>query len=194
MLFRGLSGWSTLARGLSNWSTLFLLLSLLSILPLGFSRRSMLGLWSILDLGLSLISVLLRELSALSDPVSLGSEGPELSGDSSLTGGDLSMALTNFFRCLMYSGYSSKLQWFPPLTHRGSYFTLDSSHSALPWEQSTTSSAVPCTWNNSLSQIPLVYMAPITRNLYAETWYRCWKAKGTLWFESWKLYCMMLQT
>uniref|UniRef100_A0A0A9E270 Uncharacterized protein n=1 Tax=Arundo donax TaxID=35708 RepID=A0A0A9E270_ARUDO len=57
-----------------------------------------------LDLGLSLISVLLFELSALSDPVSLGSDGPELSGDSSFTGGDFSMAVTNFFRCLMYSG------------------------------------------------------------------------------------------
>jgi hypothetical protein len=144
MLFRGLSGWSTLARGLSGWSMLFLLLSLRSMLPLGFSRRSVLGLWSMLDLGLSLISVLLLELSAPSDPVSLGSEGPEHSGDSSFTRGDFSIAVTNLFRCLMYSGYSSKLQWFPPLTHRGSYFTLDSSQSVLPWEQSTTSSAVPC--------------------------------------------------
>lgn len=205
MLFRALSGWSTLARGLSSWSILFLFLSLLSILPLGFSRRSMLGLWSMLDLGLSRISVLLLEFSALSDPISLGSEGPELSGDSSLTGCDFSMAVTNFFRCLMYSGYSSKLQWFPPLIHRGSYFTLDSSHSALPWEQSTTSSAVPCTWNNLSTWLkPLVYNTH-NQNLYGETWYRFWNEKGSLWSEFWKLkrectissvklYCMMVQT
>jgi hypothetical protein len=57
----------------------------------------------VLDLDFSLTSVLLLELSILSDPVSR-SEGPELSGDSSFSGGDFSMAETNFFRCLMYSG------------------------------------------------------------------------------------------
>lgn len=148
MLLRGLSGWSTLALGLSGWSILFLLLSLLSMLPLGFSRLSTLCLWSMLDLDLSFTSVLFLELCILSDPISQGSEGPELPEDSSFVGGNFSMAMTNFFRCLMYSGYSSRLQWFPPLTHRGSYFILESSHSALPWEQSTTSSAVP--WEKRL--------------------------------------------
>lgn len=147
MLFLGRSDWSTLARGLSGWSTLFLLLSLLSVLPLGFSRRSVLCLWSTLGLVLSRQSVLFRGTSDVhSGSVKAWSDGPELSVVSSIGGGggDLSMAPTNFFRCLMYSGYSSRLQWFPPLIHSGSYFTLASSHNALPWEQSTTSSAVPC--------------------------------------------------
>jgi hypothetical protein len=55
-----------------------------------------------------------------------------------------SIALMNFLRCLMYSGYVSRLQWPPPFTHQGSYFSFASSHSRLPWEKSTMSSAVPC--------------------------------------------------
>jgi hypothetical protein len=147
MLFLGRSDWSTLARGLSGWSTLFLVLSLLSVLPRGFSRRSVLCLWSMLGRVLSLQSVLFLESSAehSGSVVTVRPDGPELSVDSSIGGGGgaLSMAPTNFFRCLMYSGYSSRLQWFPPLIHSGSYFTSASSHSDLPWEQSTTSSAVP---------------------------------------------------
>lgn len=145
MLFLGRSGWSTLARGFSGWSTLFLVLSLLSVLPLGLSRRSVLCLWSMLGLALSLQSVLFLESAVHSGSAGVQSDGPELSMHSSIGGGggDFSMAPTNFFRCLMYSGYSSRLQWFPPLIHSGSYFTSASSHSDRPWEQSTTSSAVP---------------------------------------------------
>lgn len=59
------------------------------------------------------------------------------------TSGSFSMALINFRKCLIYSGYVSKLQWPPPLIHKGSYFILDSSHKRFPWVQSTMSSAVP---------------------------------------------------
>lgn len=61
---------------------------------------------------------------------------------------DFPIVCTNFFRCLMNSGYSSRLQCPPPLTHKGSYFTLQSSQSCLPWDTSTTSSAVPWPWKN----------------------------------------------
>lgn len=49
----------------------------------------------------------------------------------------------NFLRWRMKSGYNSRLQWPPPLSHKGVYFTLLSSHSCFPCEQSTTSSDVP---------------------------------------------------
>lgn len=55
-----------------------------------------------------------------------------------------SMAFMNLRKCLMYSGYVSRLQWPPPLTHRGSYFSFESSHNRFPWDQSTMSSFVPC--------------------------------------------------
>lgn len=155
--------WSTLARGLSGWwwSTLLLALSRSrrsALLPRGgFSRRSTLRLSSTptptlgLALSLSRQSVL-AFLESASSAAHLGCStggAPEVSvdplagGGGGGGGGDLSMAPTNFFRCLMYSGYSSRLQWFPPLIHSGSYFTSASSHSDRPWEQSTTSSAVP---------------------------------------------------
>lgn len=74
--------------------------------------------------------ILLSEFSdAVTEPLTAGLDFPR--------------ARTNFFKCLMNSGYSSRLQCPPPFTHKGSYFTLQSSQSCFPWEQSTTSSAVP---------------------------------------------------
>ena len=55
-----------------------------------------------------------------------------------------SIAFMNFRRCLMYSGYVSRLQCPPPFTHNGSYFSLASSHNRFPWDKSTISSFVPC--------------------------------------------------
>lgn len=55
-----------------------------------------------------------------------------------------SMAFMNLRKCLMYSGNVSRLQCPPPLIHKGSYFSLESSHSLFPWDQSTISSFVPC--------------------------------------------------
>lgn len=57
-----------------------------------------------------------------------------------------SIALMNLRKCLMYSGYVSRLQCPPPFTHNGSYFSFASSHSRFPWDQSTISSFVPCTF------------------------------------------------
>lgn len=59
--------------------------------------------------------------------------------------GDRSNVWRNLRRCLIYSGYNSKLQWPAPFSHKGSYFSLDNSCNCLPCEQSTTSSCVPCT-------------------------------------------------
>lgn len=55
-----------------------------------------------------------------------------------------SIAFMNLRKCLIYSGNVSKLQWPPPLTHNGSYFSFASSHRRFPWEKSTISSSVPC--------------------------------------------------
>lgn len=55
-----------------------------------------------------------------------------------------SIALINLRKCLMYSGYVSMLQWPPPWTHNGSYFSFASSHNLFPCEKSTMSSFVPC--------------------------------------------------
>lgn len=144
MLFLAFSGCSILLFALSERSTLFLDFSLRSMLALDFSLWSVLvigslfsvlcldfSLWSVLDRGLQ--SVLLRGLSIWFMQ----------SADPFLKLVDFSIADMNFFRCIMYSGKSSKSQWLPVLTHKGSYFCLDSSKSCLPWEQSTTSSAVP---------------------------------------------------
>lgn len=57
-----------------------------------------------------------------------------------------SIALMNLRKCLMYSGYVSRLQCPPPFTHNGSYFSFESSQSRFPWDQSTISSFVPCTF------------------------------------------------
>ena len=141
MLFRDFSMQSTLLRDLSScskeifsFSSLSMLLdwffdfSSLSMLCLGFSLRSVLFLeaskTSVLLLGCSNWSVLLLLEVCLCE-------------------GGFSTVDMNFFKCLIYSGYSSKSQWFPPLSHNGSYFSLQSSQSCLPWEQSTTSSEVP---------------------------------------------------
>ena len=151
-LFLGFSGWST--RSTPLWtlidrSMLFLDFSLLSLLVLDFSLRSVLSLgfslwsvlgrdlsslWSVLDLDFSLQSVLFLGFSSWS----------VIGPDPFLRCGDFSMADMNFLRCFMYCGKSSKSQWFPPLIHNGSYFSLQSCQSFLPWDQSTTSSAVPC--------------------------------------------------
>lgn len=55
-----------------------------------------------------------------------------------------SIAFMNLRKCLMYSGYVSRLQWPPPLTHKGSYFSFDNSHKRFPCDKSTMSSFVPC--------------------------------------------------
>lgn len=107
------SGLSVLFLDFSLRSVLFLGASKKSTLLLGSSMRSVLFLWSVLFLEL-----ILRE-------------------------GDFSTVDMNLLRCLRYSGYSSKLQWLPPFSHRGSYFSWHSTQSCLPCEQSTTSSAVP---------------------------------------------------
>lgn len=154
MLFRDFSWQSTLLRDLSLWSNVilnfsnispplledkFLTFSGLSVLFLGFSLRSVLFLLtskiSVLFRGCSNCwSVLLRKLYRCD--------------------GDFSIVVMNFFRCLMYSGKSSKSQWLPPLSHNGSYFSLQSSQSCLPWEQSTTSSEVPYKWDEAMSMKP----------------------------------------
>lgn len=149
-LFRDFSWQSTLLRDLSLWSNVilnfsnispplledeFFTFSGLSVLFLGFSLRSVLFLLtsntSVLFRGCSNWSVLLRKLY--------------------LCDGDFSTVVINFFRCLIYSGKSSKSQWLPPLSHSGSYFSLQSSQSCLPWEQSTTSSEVPYKWHERYS-------------------------------------------
>lgn len=148
MLFLDFSGCSILLFAFSERSKLLLFFSLRSTLDLDLSLRSVLvlgsllsalclafSLWSVLGRGLQ--SVLLRGLSIWSVH----------SADPFLKTVDFSIADMNFFRCFMYSGKTSKSQWLPFLTHNGSYFCLDSSKSCLPWEQSTTSSAVP--WNFS---------------------------------------------
>lgn len=58
--------------------------------------------------------------------------------------GSFSMAPMNFLKWGKYSGNISRLQWLPPLSHKGSYFSLASSHNCFPCEISTTLSSVPC--------------------------------------------------
>lgn len=151
---RILSNLSTLLRALSSCSVFFLDLSMQSTLLLDFSMRSnetfsfsnlskLLFVFSVLYLGFSLRSVLFRDASKQSVLLLAGSNRSVLFLQLFLSVGDFSTVEMNFFRCLMYSGKSSKSQWFPPLSHNGSYFSLQSSHSCLPWEQSTTSSEVP---------------------------------------------------
>lgn len=148
MLFLPFSGWSTLIFNFSGRSTLFLDLSFLSVLILDISLWSVLGLdfsaWSVLGLGISLWSILFLWRSKRSELLRGGSILSELCPESYLKLGVFSTAEMNFFRCLMYDGKSSRSQWFPPSIQRGSYFCLQSSQSCLPWEQSTTSSDVPC--------------------------------------------------
>lgn len=57
-----------------------------------------------------------------------------------------SIALINVRKCFMYSGKVSRLLCPPPWTHRGSYFSLESSHNRFPCDQSTISSLVPWKW------------------------------------------------
>jgi len=129
-LLLDLSIWSKVTLSLSNFSALldkFFNFSGRSVLSRGLSLRSVLFLptsnTSVLFLGCSNCSMLLLKLY--------------------LCDGDFSTVAMNFFRCLMYSGNCSKSQWLPPCSHSGSYFSLHSSHSCFPWEQSTTSSEVP---------------------------------------------------
>lgn len=142
MLFRDFSWQSTLLRDLSIWSKDILNFSSLSALLDRFFCFSSL---SVLCLGFSLRSVLFLETSKTSVLLRDCSNWSVLLLELFLWEGDFSTVDTNFLRCLIYSGYSSKSQWFPPLSHRGSYFSLHSSQSCLPWEQSTTSSEVPYT-------------------------------------------------
>lgn len=138
MLLLDFSLYSTLLLDLSIWSKDTLnfenLSSRLNLLSWNFSFSGL----SVLRLGFSLRSVLLRGASKLSGLSILLLE-------MFLWEGDFSTAATNFFKCLIYSGYNSRLQWLPPFSHKGSYFAWHCSQSSLPWEQSTTSSAVPCT-------------------------------------------------
>lgn len=140
MLFRDFSWQSTLLRDLSIWSNDILNFSSLSALLNWFFSFS--GL-SVLCLGFSLLSVLFLETSNTSVLFRGGSYWSVLLLELYLCEGDFSTVDINFLRCLMYSGYCSRLQWFPPLIHSGSYFSLHSSQSCFPWEQSTTSSEVP---------------------------------------------------
>lgn len=157
MLFLAFSGWSVTLLAFSGRSILFLDFSLLSVLALNFSFRSVLSLgfslWSVLGRDFSLWSVLGLDFS-LQSVLFLGFSCWSVIGPNPfLLCGDFSMADMNFLRCLMYCGKSSKLQWFPSLIHNGSYFSLHRSQSCLPWDQPTTSSAVPCkrqTQTNSL--------------------------------------------
>lgn len=133
MLFRVLSWQSRLLLDRSRcwWSK-----DILSLLLILLFFHWLFGgscLRSVLCLGFSLLSTLFLRV-----------------GPSSLTPllrrqGNLSTVVMNFLRCLMYSGYCSRSQWFPPSTQSGSYLSLHSSHSCFPWQQSTTSSEVPCT-------------------------------------------------
>lgn len=54
-----------------------------------------------------------------------------------------SIAFKKFRTCFMYSGYVSKLQCPPPLTHNGSYLSFASSHNRFPCDIFTISSFVP---------------------------------------------------
>lgn len=148
MLFLGFSDWSVLFLALSERSMPFLAFDFLSMLLLRFSLWSLLfrdfSTWSMLGLDLSTSSVLLRGNSRQSELVRGASGRSKFSADPFFAAGVFSIDKKNFFKWLMYSWYSSKLQWFPPLIQRGSYFSLHSSQSCFPWEQSTTSSAVPC--------------------------------------------------
>ncbi|KAI4374599.1 hypothetical protein MLD38_012578 [Melastoma candidum] len=107
-MFRHCFPWCpTLLRELSNCSKGILIFSGLSMLLHLYSGA--LSLPTLL--GFSLLSVLCLGASSL------------LSQRLLLLEDDLSTNAMNFLRCRMYSGYSSKLQWFPPLSHRGSYFS-----------------------------------------------------------------------
>lgn len=141
MLFLDLSWQSTLLRDLSIWSKDTLSFSNLSVLLNWLFSFS--GL-SVLCLGFSLRSVLFLEISKQSVLFLDSSNWSVLLLELYLCDGDFSTVDTNFFRCLIYSGNSSRSLWFPPFSHSGSYFSLHNSHSCLPWEQSTTSSEVPC--------------------------------------------------
>lgn len=114
--------------GFSMWLNLYPWNLSLSMLFLGFSRPSLLflGASTLCRGGCSHPSMLLLEKELF------------------LFDADFSTAHTNFLRCPMYSGKSSRSQWFPPLSHSGSYFSWQSSQSCFPCEKSTTSSAVPC--------------------------------------------------
>lgn len=142
-LFRDL--WSKETRSFSSLSALldwFLSFSSLSAwLDWFFSFSGL----SVLCLGFSLLSVLFLETSKTSVLFRGCSNWSVLLLEVYLWEGGFSTVDMNFFRCLIYSGNCSRSQWLPPLSQSGSYFSLHSSQSCLPWEQSTTSSEVPYT-------------------------------------------------
>lgn len=126
-----------LVLGFTGKSRLLLDLSLLSMLLLDSESE--------LSLDFSLLSMLLLGFSFMwPELLTRFSNLSSLSWMSSWLHCNFSTAEMNFLRWIKYSGYSSKLQWFPPLSHKGSYLCLQSSHSCFPWEKSTTSSSVPC--------------------------------------------------
>lgn len=148
-----LSNLSTLFRALSICSLFFRDIWMQSTLLLDFSIRSKFffifsdfgGLLILLDFR-SLRSVLFLELLSCRSVLCL--DGSDmlfvlLFFHITRCEGGFSTVDVNFFRCRKYSGYVSKSQWLPPLSHNGSYFSLHNPHSFLPCEKSTTSSAVP---------------------------------------------------
>lgn len=140
MFLFGLSKMSTLLLDFSIWSNEIFSLSIFSTL---LYLCSVVLILSRVGFDFSLRSVLFREGSKQSTLFREGSTWSTLSLQPCLWDGDFSTVCTNFLRRRRYSGKSSKSQCFPPLSHKGSYFSLQSSHSCLPWDQSTTSSAVP---------------------------------------------------
>lgn len=140
MFLFGLSKISTLLLDFSNWSNDIFSLSTFSTL---LYLCSVFLVLSRVDLDFFLWSVLFREGSKKSVLFREGSIRSTFSLHACLWDGDFSSEWKKFLRCRMYSGKSSKSQCFPPLSHKGSYLSLQSSQSCLPWDQSTTSSAVP---------------------------------------------------
>lgn len=80
-----------------------------------------------------------------------------------------SIALMNLRKYLMYSGNVSRLQWPPPFTHKGSYFSFESSHNRFPWDQSTISSFVPCTKSHYQTHKIINYTNSSKRRHYKNT-------------------------
>lgn len=129
LLFR--SPRSVLIRDFSGWSAFGGFLSWLSKLFLAISEQ--------------LHALCSSSAALISDwPLSSSLVGGLVSFRLLLAALSFWVAETNFLRCLMYSGYSSRLQWPPLFSQRGSNFCLLSSQSCFPCEQSTTSSEVPC--------------------------------------------------
>ena len=174
MFLFGLSKMSTLLLDFSNWSNDIFSLSTFSTL---LYLCSVFLVLSRVDLDFSLWSVLFREGSKKSVLFREGSIRSPLSLQACLWDGDFSTVWKNFLRCWMYSGKSSKSQCFPPLSHKGSYFSLQSSQSCLPWDQSTTSSAVPYNSargiNTSIESNNMHSLNKLNQEMFKLMWKKC---------------------